>query len=449
MIKMIKEHIKEFFSLGLKKYIQKYLLSNRGTKQTILKNTFWMLLTEIVDKGLKFALNILLARYLGVDIYGKFNFAFAFTAIFVILDDFGLASLNVRETAKFRHDSEDRVRTYVSNAMVLKYILTAVTLIISYSVIFIAIHDTFDKYLLLVFTLYSITFNYNLFFYGMYYGYEKMEYYFKTHNVRIILYFSVTVVFLFISKNLIYIVAGQAAVGLIFIFVNYALTKKHFFKKLIKPRIKEMKHVLSETWPLALSLAFTTLYSRIDTVMLSFMKTDTDVGIYAASHRLIIVLQSVLYIIHHAIYPKFSSLYHQKNMPGYRNLLRKLLKYSLLLFPAFIVLSLSGKLVIYLIYGHEYMDSAIVFSILSWCVLVIFFNQFWANSLVIMNRQKLQTLSFGSGALLNIIINYFLIQRYSYIGAAAATLITEVLVTMMVYFFCSREVRFARLLKKE
>ena len=74
-----------------------FFLDNINLKQTILKNTFWLVMAEIIIRILKLVLVIYVARILGATEYGKFTFALSFAMLFVALSDLGLSPITVRE----------------------------------------------------------------------------------------------------------------------------------------------------------------------------------------------------------------------------------------------------------------------------------------------------------------------------------------------------------------
>ena len=86
----------------LKKYktsLKRLLFENLGLKQTVLKNTFWLILAEGISLFFKLILIIYVARIFGVADYGKFIFALAFVAFFTIFSDAGLPPIIIRELA--------------------------------------------------------------------------------------------------------------------------------------------------------------------------------------------------------------------------------------------------------------------------------------------------------------------------------------------------------------
>src|SRR5581483_10227207 len=119
--------------LKLKSLTEKYLLQNNTIKQRVFKNTFWLTLTEGSTKFLTILMTIWITRYFGVVNYGKFSFAFSYTALFGILVDFGFNTLVTREIAK----NPKEASRYIFNIIASKLLLT----ILVYGLIFISIQQ--------------------------------------------------------------------------------------------------------------------------------------------------------------------------------------------------------------------------------------------------------------------------------------------------------------------
>ncbi|MCX6790670.1 MAG: oligosaccharide flippase family protein, partial [Candidatus Gribaldobacteria bacterium] len=93
--------------MDFKRYFKNIILDpkaiffqNKGFKQTILKNTFWLTLSEGINMVLKFFLFIYIARILGAGEYGKLGFGLAFVGLFNVFADLGLSKIVNREFAK-------------------------------------------------------------------------------------------------------------------------------------------------------------------------------------------------------------------------------------------------------------------------------------------------------------------------------------------------------------
>ena len=112
-------------------------------------------------------------------------------------------------------------------------------------------------------------------------------------------------------------------------------------------------------------------------------------------------------------------------------------KYMLILgFPIGVGMTLLADKIVLLIFGVEYIPSVIVLQILSWTIVLIFARTAFERVLESANRQLIVTEVFGCCALLNVILNIILIPKYSYIGAAVATLTTDFAVFAFIFVWC-------------
>jgi len=82
------------------KYLPGFLrnrLEGRFSLQQIVGNSGWLLLDRVVRSGVTFVILVWLARYLGPQQFGLFNYVLAFVAICNALATFGLDDIVVRE----------------------------------------------------------------------------------------------------------------------------------------------------------------------------------------------------------------------------------------------------------------------------------------------------------------------------------------------------------------
>lgn len=97
-----------------------------------------------------------------------------------------------------------------------------------------------------------------------------------------------------------------------------------------------------------------------------------------------------------------------------------------------------SKEIINFFYGKQYLDSVIALQIISWFIFLKFLNFLNGITLFAIDKQKKRLLSVGITALFNIILNLILIPPLGFIGAAIATLITEIFLFILYYSFVSK-----------
>jgi O-antigen/teichoic acid export membrane protein len=90
-------------------------------------NAFWMLLSDFFSKVASFVLVVIIARGLGAEEYGYFNFAVSFVPIFLFLGTLGVDVEVFRAIARDR----DRLSRVFASGLVLRAIFGAVALLLS------------------------------------------------------------------------------------------------------------------------------------------------------------------------------------------------------------------------------------------------------------------------------------------------------------------------------
>jgi O-antigen/teichoic acid export membrane protein len=170
--------------------------------------------------------------------------------------------------------------------------------------------------------------------------------------------------------------------------------------------------------------------------MLGYYKGNSEVGIYNAAYKIFLVFIVPFQLILTAFFPKLS-----RNKPSKLNNFKSLFyTYSLSLFISsliiFFVLFYFSNDIIHIVFGLKYAEAYKPLSILSLNVLVIGINIVFGNPLIAWGQQKKYIIPIGIGAITNIILNIILIPKYSYNGAAIATLFSEVAVFIgiIIYF---------------
>jgi len=208
--------------------------------------------------------------------------------------------------------------------------------------------------------------------------------------------------------------------------------------KVFKPAfdINYIKNLIQEAWPLGLSAIMAILYFRFDMLMLSWMKPADHVGIYGAAYTIVeisavlpaLFLGSMLPFFSRSILSRKDDLqeYYQKSF----NFL------AIVIIPVFAGGILLADPIMNLMTGVEFNQigwdkrnfhaSAIVFRLLVSVTMLIFWGQLNGHLLVAAKKQKTILRIYYFLLPLNIGLNYLLIPKYSYNGAAIATLISEI-----------------------
>ncbi|MFW9875781.1 MAG: flippase [Candidatus Thorarchaeota archaeon] len=421
-------------------------LKNTSTGQTIFKNTLWLLSAETFSKLLLFFLIIWIARYLGTEGYGKFSFAFAFVSLFAILADFGLATLTVREASR----DKSKTKKYIDNILIIKLFLGILTFVLIILSVQLLGKTPEVKTLVYLAGIFTVIQSFTQFLYAVFRVFEKMEYQALSKIIYGLSLFAIVAFVLWNQLGLRNLIIAYIIADSLTLILALFLVWKKFTKFSLELDFSFWKKILAQAWPFALSAIFISVYYYMDSVMLSVMKNDQAVGWYNAAYKPIIFMTNLAGIVLQSFFPVISRFY-KESIEKVNYILDK---FARLMVTVAIPLAFGGTMlalpIINLLYGQEYLDGTLAFQILVWTAAIIYISIVYGNSLQACDRQKISLIGVGIGAGINIILNFILIPYFSLNGAAIATLLTELLVFIFMYFQLNKfaKVNFARYILK-
>lgn len=414
-----------------------------STVKRVAKNTLWLTLAEIGAKGLGFVFAIIVARYLGPEDFGKYAFAISFVTLFSVLAEFGMRPLLVREVARNNQLAEK----YLANFMTLKIWLTLV--LFGAVALALWIYGTpLDLFILTMVATVEIGINgFSEIFRGIFQAFERMKYETtsRTLNKFLVLVGAIAVIILGLRTLSIMIVLLLS--GIVTVIYTVVVCQRHFVKiKLAFDKVF-IKEALKQSALFAITSVFTSIYFKIDSVMLEKMSSIAEVGYYNTAYELVFAFMFVPTVFSAAVYPVFSRFF--KENPGkIQALVARFAKYYFLSAIALVTfLMLLGAPLIKLFFGVQYEPSIILFQQLAVVLLFVFLNYLGGTLLNASNKQVVSTWASSVCAAVNVGLNWWLIPIYGASGAAVATIITEAILCLITFVYIDR--RLYRLFTRE
>lgn len=206
----------------------------------------------------------------------------------------------------------------------------------------------------------------------------------------------------------------------------------------LKPRFfnlrKALTYVFIPAFSVFLPSVFSSIYMSLNKIMLGYLSTLSEVAIYDYPNRLIRIGSTLISIIGVVLMPRLSYLRHQSNVIEFNAKIKQLLFTTLICsIPLAILLIILSNNICTIFFHSTLPGASAVIKLMAptiitsgLCLYVIY---------VSINRMKTLTISISIGGVLNIIINFWLIRYYNAIGAAVATLLTEVIVHILLIYF--------------
>ena len=173
--------------------------------------------------------------------------------------------------------------------------------------------------------------------------------------------------------------------------------------------------------------------------MLTPMAGDYATGIYNATYRLISVLTLFYGIYGAVIFPVMSRMF--KNDKQLLNVsFEKSVKYLMLvIIPIAVATQFYSLDIVILFFGKEYSAASTPLSILVWTICLIFFNGSVATVLNASFKEIAVAKMNFIAVIFNVVLNFFLIPKYSYNGAAITTVLTDLLL-LFLYIYAMKQI---------
>jgi len=416
--------------------IKSLFFENKTLKQTILKNTFWLAVAEVVDRGLGFLVIIWIARHYGPASYGQWSFALNFAASFVVFADLGFAILTVREVAR----DKSKARDYIDNIFAMKLVLGLITFgIIALSIHFFGKEGEVVK-LVYFLGIYYIINTFAIFFRSIFQANEKMQYEALCRSIQSASELILVAVFILNKASIVTTSYAYSIGSLVGILFSLVFIWNFFSKFFYKIDLNICKEILKESWPIALSGFIGTIYASFGVIFLSLLKTDKDVGWYSVGYSLIAATMVLPNLFMASLYPKLSNLYAESE-ELFRKILKRSFKYvfilGLIVIPLIFIFS---KKIILLLYGINYINSIAVFRILLIMAFIDYMGCLLVNTIYAIKKQAFYTKLLACGLIFNIILCFMLIPKYSYTGLSIAMLVTDCFLTLSAFLYIKKTI---------
>lgn len=399
----------------------------------IMKNISYSFLAQIIIKVSTAILTIYIARELGQNTYGLYNFSISFIALFSLISEFGISTLLTREIAQ---NSKVNIE-YISTSFLLKLIFTFLMIFIISVLVSLSNYTIIEKIVILMLAIISSINSISSFFIGIINGFQDMKFSALSSILERCILFIVGLTYLLNDGELIgYILISIITACIQLVYLHFIVVKKYGIKiKLNKINIKTIKKILLNSLPLGITAYIIIIYYKADIVMLGLMKSNIEVAIYSVAYMLINFLSFIPSTLMSVLFPFFSNLY-KSDFLRYTNFINKAFKILFVIaFPLSVVVTVTAPKIVQIFFGNSYGDSILPLQILIWTVSFMFFNSFLGNLMVIEGNAIKNTIVVTCTAIINIFLNFVLIPKYSIIGASISTVIAEMIPTIIIIYF--------------
>jgi len=419
---------------------------DKGLK-VLIKSSMIVFIGIFISKIFTYLYRIVVARSFGPEIYGIFALGLVFFGFSSGMASFGIWDGIVRFIPIYRAKKEKENIRYLIKFS--KKILLFSGIVFG-AILFFAseyIVQTFfhDDRLVLFLKIFAILIPIQIFS-GMYFGimraYEKISA--NSFGVNILqstIKFLFLLLLIFIGMESIFAITSSYFIGilggLIFSYLYCRIKLKNIFGKTSLPknsRSKIGKDLFSYSWPLIIFALITNLAFWIDSLLIGFFNGVYWVGIYnvAVPLALLLLLASEVFTV--LFFPLITRELFSKNKLTVEQLSKQVTKWVFLVnFPLFLIIILFPETIIQIIFGSEYLQASTVLRLLALGQFPFSLAFISSNLLLAKGKSKLILKNLIFIGIVNFILNYTLIPLYGINGAALATSISLILLSIIIF----------------
>lgn len=403
-------------------------------KSKVVKNSIWMALQHCYSLLLSVLVSVLVVRYLGPEDYGRLEYVNSIISIIVVMCGLGLSNIMVRELTR----QENLKGQILGSAVVLRFLVAAGVYIGLFFVCEYVEEDTIICMMLRI--------------HGMYLLFQPIlvfkEWFLKELNSKAFVLINIValtvagaykVVLMCMGMDVRCFAFAQVAEGIsLCVLVSIYLLVKSRVK--ISVKLRCMIDLLKRSRAYIISELSVIVYAQIDKIMLKEMMGEYGVGIYSSASYLSTYWQFVPVALISSASTVIIKKFEEKAKDYEKELKKLVLVITAICLVVLLALKLFGSSVIWFLYGESYRQAADYLIVLGGSVFFSMLGCIGSIWIVCNDVSRYSAYRTILGAVLNCILNYFLINKWGIMGAAVATLVTQFM-SAVVFTFCFKRTR--------
>lgn len=407
--------------------------------KSIKKNAIYNMLYKVVNIVFPLLTAARVSRVLKPEGVGVVTVAQNFASYFVLIAGLGLANYGTKEIARCK-DNVDRRTTVFLELFLLNFISTVICCLVywAFMVVFPVYTKPVSLYLItgsaIVLNMFQIDW--------LYQGVEEYRY-ITIRNIIVKILFFIGI-YVFVNKQedvLIYAMLGSLVNG-INDFINMLCCQKYLKKKKdVFKKISISRHIKPALLLLATTLSVE-LYTKVDISMLGIIAGKETTAFYSYAGRITGIVVNLAATACIVILPRLNQYYRDGDIKSIKRLVQN--SYNVLLLfaiPMVIGLVILAEDCAVIMFGDEFKYTGKIIQILSPLILIKSIgNLYGTQVLLTIDKEKQLFISTVCGAVINIVMNAILIPKYFGAGAAFASVVSEIVVLIVQFYYASKVV---------
>jgi O-antigen/teichoic acid export membrane protein len=421
----------------------------------LVQNSSWIFLSNFYSTGLAFLRSVVIARGLGVALFGSYTIVVAFVGLVQEFLNLNLGTALIKYGAGYHSANRtDKLFALVKTSLRLSVIMLVVSVLIiaglSYSTTFI--HDEFPGihlYMIVYAVASGLTY-----FNSISRSMLRLYYRFRVTSVIEIIMDSietivVAIVVYFYPKNIAIFFPAIIIVRFVNAFICNYIAYLELRKEWLQYRdadtavvSEDRKEIRSFILGNSLGNTLKTIISQGDVVLLGLLTGPEQVAYYSIAKKLAYSILALTDPLASSIYPQLAKLMADQKFGEMKIMLRKIVRVTVIPSVAFfIVMYFIHQWVIVFLYGKEFLGAAAGYMFfLAGALLGVV--TFWTLPLVqSLGLVRMRVVAYVITIVVGVVLSLLLIPYYQAAGMAIALLITNVLNVIIFLYFSFQNIQ--------
>lgn len=406
----------------------------------IAQNTVVQIISKVLSTILGLMAFAIMARYLGKNGFGEYTTIITFLSFFAIIADLGLTLVTVQMISG--PEAEIAEKKIIDSLFTLRLILAVIFLGLAPLAVLFFPYSQEIKMGVLLTSLSFIFIALNQILVALFQKKLVMGKVAIAENAsRVALVAGVALAYYF---NL-----GLTAIlwaTIISSFVSFAchfLFARRFVHIKLAGDLKIWKAALKRSWPLALTIVFNLIYLKTDTLILSLLKSETEVGIYGSTYKIIDVLVTIPFMFAGVILPILTVSWMKNSQTYFNSIFQRAYNFLIIIaIPLTIGTQFLAKNIMVLAAGQKFADAGPVLQILIGAASLVFISCLFSHIIIAINKVKNAIGAYIFTAITAVAGYLIFIPKYSYFGAAWMTIYSETAILIFTAYYAYRYTKF-------
>lgn len=404
--------------------------NSRHYADRIFRGSGLVFASTIVGYVASYFLRLFLTRQLTVEEYGLLYAVITFVNFFALFRDFGLTSALVKFIPEWTvRNAAGKIKSAIKWTIKVQAMVAGV-----FCVIVIALapwladvyfHAPGSAVLLQVMALSFFVSVFGTTFLASLQGMQSVKKFATSQPLASIFPLIFTVTLVLLGVGLLGAVASYLFSAIAFAVVTWVALGSVLPKSKTAVNNADKRKLLRFALPVLFGSVGGMVLGSIDTIVITFFRPLSDVGLYQAALPTSVVLWSLIGAIGIVLFPMISEMWSRNDKAALSKGVSLLLKFSLILvLPFALVMIAWPEFVLQLLFGPPYAAGAAALQILSVAAIAYTLWQICAITLSGIGRPVLVTKIMLGAAMFNLIGNIILVQTFGIAGVAATTLMS-------------------------